>query len=125
MKGDDIKMNEADFYECGSIDTDEIFKVIRPFYCIVKAGPPVPIPVGASIRLRADSGRDNFAIGRIVPVNFPALAEYEVIAKFTTTDKDGYWLSLNPGDRVELSAEESLPLLRTFKIKRLEGGDKK
>lgn len=117
---------EADYQECGSVEGDEIWRVVKPYYAIIRSGPPAIIPVGATIRLRADSARENFSCQRVIPLNLEDPGKYEITEQFKTTDKDGYWVTLNIGDIVELSAEEALPLLRNFKIKRVdEGGDEK
>ena len=117
-------MDEPEFLECGSVEGDEIWRVVKPYYAIIRSGPPAIIPVGSTIRLRADSAKENFSAGRIAPVDLQGPAKYEVIEKFQTVDLEGYWEHLNVGDKVELTLEEALPLLRKFKIKRVEGGEK-
>lgn len=120
-----IETEEEIITEVGTTEADDLYRVTKSFYLIIRAGPAVAIPVGSVVRLRADTARENFP-ARVLPANLPDPAQYEVIEKFQTADSEGLWITLNVGDVIELSLGEALPLMKGFKIKPKQiGGDKK
>lgn len=108
-------------FECGSTESDEVYRLTQSFQLIIRAGPPVAIPVGALVRLRPDSARENFH--RLIPMNLKDPDQYEVVAKFRTVNAEGYWENFNVGDVLELTLEEALPLMRNFKVRPKRGGE--
>ena len=120
----DKKKEEEVFFECGSTDADEIWKVIKSFYLIIRAGPPVVIPVGSLVRLRPDSAREIFPFS-VLPANLQDPGKYEAIEKFKTVNGEGYWEMIDKGDILELTLAEAIPLIKKSQVKPVKGGEKK
>jgi hypothetical protein len=122
-KEESMKEEEV-FFECGSTSDDEIWKVTKSFQLIIKAGPPVPMPVGALVRLRPDSARELFPF-HVLPANLQDPGKYEAIEKFKVVDINGYWEFIGKGDVLELTLAEAIPLIRKFQVKPMKGGGEK
>jgi len=110
--------------ECGSTEADEIWKVIKSFYLIIRAGPPVVIPVGSLVRLRPDSASEIFPFS-VLPANLQDPGKYEAIEKFKVVNADGYWEVIDRGDILELTLGEAIPLIKKFQVKPVKGGEEK
>lgn len=118
-------MNEetkVEYCECGSTAADKTWKVRRPFQLIIKAGPPVVIPVDSLVRLRESSARELFPF-HILPADLPDPGKYEAIEKFQTVNADGYWETIGKGDILELTVAEAIPLMQKFKVKPMKGAE--
>ena len=110
--------------ELGSTEGDELFKTIRSFMLPVRKGPMENIPVGAIVRLRTATARELFP-GKVLPLSLKDPDTYEAIAKFQMVDDSKLYVEINPGDRLELSLSEAMPLMRNFLVKPVKGGTEK
>jgi hypothetical protein len=111
--------------ELGSVEGDDLYRVTRDFYIMIKAGPPSPVMAGDIVRLTRATARMFFP-AKILPVGLSDPGRYEVIQDFKMPDESGLWIELHTGDILELTFKEGLPLMRNFQIKPIKiGGNEK
>ncbi len=101
----------------GSVPGVGIFKALRSFYLPVRQGPNEALKIDALVELSAETARENFFLGRVLPYDpaIPQVGLYRVIRPIRIVI-DKLWVELKPGEKIELSADESLPFLREEKI---------
>ena len=101
--------------ELGSKDTDLLYEVKKSFYLKTCYGPNVSVPVGSLVRLKEEMGTMMFYSGKAAPV---VLGEIFIATQeFRWVLPDGTWAYVNIGDKIKLTREEGLTLLREKKIK--------
>ena len=113
-------MEEEIVKEFESTENDELFKVIRSFQLPVRKGPPVPVQAGNIVRLKHSTARELFP-GKVLPLGLTDPGTYEAIENFRMVDDEKMWVEINSGDKLELTLEEALPLMKQFRIKPTKG----
>lgn len=103
-----------------------IFRVTRSFFLQVRKGPNEPLQVGALCELCQETALGAFSLSRVIPHDpaIPALGVYEVLRPFRVI-MEKLWVDLQASEKIKLSADEALPLLRSGKIILLREEDKK
>ncbi len=89
----------------GESPSGGVFRVLRGFYMKVVNGPNVEIKPRQLCELGKESATALFCIGKVEPMHIPS--EFKVMKNFRMT-VDGLYVSLRPGDIVELDREEAL-----------------